>query len=914
MWASKSTQRGTPRSRARGRRPASVFSTIALIFDDGRPEGYQGRDPAAPGALIAAMQVDAIRQMIMSSGRPYIITALPVAAGTPTQASYTAILVLHGCGVPPDGSRLHLIADIIDGCRSPSQGSQVYALHPDIQAVGGPESAILHEYDHAFAPAVPPAYLASLGIKNASTTASDPLFALDLSFLDAKRLARQRSLPSSGTKDNLTIGALVSTVSSALAWPTAAHRIAFVSLSEHDDAVLTNIQEDLAGADPSVLPPGGITWHPYAESGGDWRACTSLMVDSLDAALCFDEQSVLACLACCVPFAVHSEALASGGGLAALLEQSLGNEALQQITFSLDGDPWMDDAVERALGFPPQVWTDARSALRALALTRIRMPLLNMLASKQRRMLYASPKELLSGRVDRDLDSLHETNIWSLSSLLGQANLSKLRAWYYGEIDSAWRPLLSDGRASDTARLLLYNASRRLCHPPTALKTLAQALLLGEVPPATLASEALAAELEALTAGSPMELPSIPLVVPKALLDSYRLVVDAHSFDLFQGLHRSGWNYALQGLYGLDARIRASEGAYDELPELLLDTYVDRTFHWGRSVLAARGIVPFRTPWAGVVHHTFDTSNGPHNCVQLFDCREFRESLSACKLLIALSEDLAAQLRGALASAGFGESVPVVSAVHPTELDAPAFSMDNFAQNPSRQIVQVGAWLRDTFAVYDLRLAPPSSSAAPIRGPGLAVNGTPTNPWGVRPAVLIGPEMQGHFMPDNFVQSIEAAVGSLESGGAAPVDPGTMSRGAPANKFLAGFVRSLADQIQGVTVHTELSDADFDDLMSRNLVFLQLDDCSAVNTVVECIARATPIFVNRLPALEELLGRDYPGFYASRNEVPIMLSDRGRVQRMHDWLRALDRSRLSLQTFVKSVIASLGAAVTAPVS
>lgn len=903
MWGStlQTTQWGS-RSRTRGRRTANLFSTIALIFDDGRPveyDGYQGRDPAKPGALVAAMQVDAIRHMTMSSGRPYSITALPVAAGTPTLATYTAVLVLHGCSVPTDGDRLHLIADLIDGCRSPSQGSQVYALHPDIEAVGGPDSAILHEYDHAFAPSVPPAYLATMGLKNATETGSDPLFALDLSFLDARRLARQPTIGNA-----LTIGALVSSASSALAWPTAAHRIAFVSLSQYDDAVLESIQGEVDRADASTLPPGGISWHPYASNSGNWRACASLLVDTLDAALCFDAQSVLACLACGLPFALHSEALTRGGGLASLLEQSLGADVVSQIAFSLDGDPWMDDALERALALPAQTWVEARTALRTLALTRIRMSLLNMLGSKKRRVLYASPRDLLSGRVDRDLDSLHETNIWSLSILLDQANLSKVRAWYYGEIDGAWRPLLSSGRASEVARLLLYNVSRRLCHPMAELSALVQALLRGDVPPAVLASEALQHELSSVAVRNPMELPGIPLVLPKALLDAYRLVVDSHSFDLFQGLHRSGWNYALQGLYGLDARIRPSEGAYDELPELLLDTYVDRTFHWGRSVLAARGIVPFRTPWAGVVHHTFDTGNGPHNCEQLFACQDFLESLPACKVLIALSEDLASKLRGALASAGFGDSVPVVSAVHPTELDAPAFSMDKFAQNPSRQIVQVGAWLRDTFAVYDLHLAPAAPSS---RG---AIGGTSANPWGVRPAVLIGPEMQGHFMPANFMEAIQAAVGSLDSG--AVQDPGTMSRGAPANKFLAGFVRSLASQVDGVTVHAELSDAAFDDLLSRNVVFLQLDDCSAVNTVVECIARATPVFVNRLPALEELLGRDYPGFYAHRNEVPIMLSDRTRVQRMHDWLRALDRSRLSLQAFVRSIAASLGAAVVSP--
>ena len=54
------------------------------------------------------------------------------------------------------------------------------------------------------------------------------------------------------------------------------------------------------------------------------------------------------------------------------------------------------------------------------------------------------------------------------------------------------------------------------------------------------------------------------------------------------------------------------------------------------------------------------------------------------------------------------------------------------------------------------------------------------------------------------------------------------------------------------TAITRLSDDDYDALLTRNIVFLKLVDCSAVNTVIECIERNTVIIVNRHPALEEV--------------------------------------------------------------
>lgn len=55
--------------------------------------------------------------------------------------------------------------------------------------------------------------------------------------------------------------------------------------------------------------------------------------------------------------------------------------------------------------------------------------------------------------------------------------------------------------------------------------------------------------------------------------------------------------------------------------------------------------------------------------------------------------------------------------------------------------------------------------------------------------------------------------------------------------------------LKSVEVIEHLSDSAYDELLSENVVFLNLIDASAVNTVIECVVRNTPLIINRLPAI-----------------------------------------------------------------
>ena len=334
-------------------------------------------------------------------------------------------------------------------------------------------------------------------------------------------------------------------------------------------------------------------------------------------------------------------------------------------------------------------------------------------------------------------------------------------------------------------------------------------------------------------------------------------------FSDFEGAHRSGWAYVLKGLRAFDARMHARR------PALFLDSYVDRTFHWGRLPLALDGQLPRKSPWIGFVHHTFDEVHSSHNCAKLFEDPLFLKSLESLRCLIALSSDLAAKLRQALRQVG-ASHVQVHALAHPTEIPEHGFSMQRFEKNPKRRVVQIGAWLRDPYAIYELPLT------------------SWNNPMRLTKTALKGKDMHAYFRPET-----KALVEGPDEAGCCRPGP------RDGNQYLAAVDRMLERNAESVEILEKLDDEAYDDLLACNVVFLRLVDAAAVNTALECVARNTPLLVNRLPALEELLGAGYPGFYDDLAHTAYLLGSRSKIYAMHGYLKnRVDKTKLLLDTFL----------------
>ena len=96
-----------------------------------------------------------------------------------------------------------------------------------------------------------------------------------------------------------------------------------------------------------------------------------------------------------------------------------------------------------------------------------------------------------------------------------------------------------------------------------------------------------------------------------------------------------------------------------------------------------------------------------------------------------------------------------------------------------------------------------------------------------------------------------------------------------------------------------LSNDDYDDLLTENIVFLDFYDTSANNAVIECIARGTPILVCRHPAVEEYLGEDYPLFYDNYRQAVELIQSESKIYQATMYLKNDKlKDRFTLSNFI----------------
>lgn len=220
---------------------------------------------------------------------------------------------------------------------------------------------------------------------------------------------------------------------------------------------------------------------------------------------------------------------------------------------------------------------------------------------------------------------------------------------------------------------------------------------------------------------------SLPLP-PSPAVDLHYL--DNHHLD---GVHRSGWAAVITALE-----------AWHWPGALILDGYLDRTFGWEADSLTARGLLPFRRSWVGFFHHTGSEAACRYSTNNLQTCLQhssFRASLGHCRALFVLSHHSALWLSYALTDRFSSRSahIRVIPLLHPTHTVVPMFSWSRFQSQPQRPLVQIGAWLRNSYAIFDL--------------PGIS---------GYQKMALKGPRMDEYFPTSSHLPQLARCLSTLE--------------------------------------------------------------------------------------------------------------------------------------------------------
>jgi tetratricopeptide (TPR) repeat protein len=314
--------------------------------------------------------------------------------------------------------------------------------------------------------------------------------------------------------------------------------------------------------------------------------------------------------------------------------------------------------------------------------------------------------------------------------------------------------------------------------------------------------------------------------------------------------HRSGWNVVLDAL----RPFHHSRG-------LLFDGFIESNFawrHWSEEVrpiqvllqlqldgvfdelatTAERGITPYREPWVGILHN-------PPNMPAWFHRKEapqtimakaiWRESLPTCLGFFTFSRYHAEWLAAATHK-------PVSPLVFPTEIPERLFGFAAFLENRTKKIVQIGWWLRRLRAIHELPVAA-------------------DNPLAYEKVRLVPRFFDG---ADDYLRRLM----EIER-----------------RETKALVAETAVDNTQ---VMQHLANDAYDALLAENIAFVYLYDASANNAVVECIARGTPLLINRIPAVTEYLGDEYPFYYNDLYEAARKVQDLGCVRAAHEYLMQCD--------------------------
>ena len=343
----------------------------------------------------------------------------------------------------------------------------------------------------------------------------------------------------------------------------------------------------------------------------------------------------------------------------------------------------------------------------------------------------------------------------------------------------------------------------------------------------------------------------------------------------FQEVHRSGWQYVVDDLIN---------EFVNQKTDLIVDTYIDKTFHWNKSFYSFKQIIPYTRPWIGFLHHTFNDSINTFNCGELLQNDLFLKSLECCKCIIVMNPCLEKELRKALVE--LKQDTIVKSVHHPTDFNVIPFQWSTFMANKQRRIIQVGNWLRDVFSIYRLDL--PKSSI--VTGKSVLRSGNSDNYF---PPKDFFTEMARQYTTNN-----NTTTNNNNTTNAFDICKATWH-----NQFVKSMWNSVQRDYNSVTVIERLPNHKYDLLLSENIVFLNLIDASAVNTIIECIVRNTPIVVNRIQPIVELLGQEYPLYYTDGQlfEASTLLLDSTRIFQAHVYLINMDKSFLTIESFRSSI-------------
>ena len=221
----------------------------------------------------------------------------------------------------------------------------------------------------------------------------------------------------------------------------------------------------------------------------------------------------------------------------------------------------------------------------------------------------------------------------------------------------------------------------------------------------------------------------------------------------------------------------------------------------------------------------------------LFNNINFIESLKYCKYIIVLSKYLKLELEKIMNL--YNINIKIKMFYHPLIYkDIKMFNLNNFIKNKNKNIVQLGQQYRALSFIYQLKTKIPKA-------------------W----------------------------------------LPGTKN----IKKVFDEFNLEIAYYKQKIYGNVDIkyfdSYEDYDTYLLSNYIIVPLLDASANNAVIECIIRNIPLHINKLPAVVEYLGIDYPLYFSTNEELLKNIKNITKIVKAYKYLRNMNKDFLDVKYF-----------------
>ena len=260
----------------------------------------------------------------------------------------------------------------------------------------------------------------------------------------------------------------------------------------------------------------------------------------------------------------------------------------------------------------------------------------------------------------------------------------------------------------------------------------------------------------------------------------------------------------------------------------------------------------YENKWSGIIHLT---QNGPpylecENIAMLFENPYFLKSLDSCSGLITLSPGITNYMRSEFEK--IQKPINITTLKHPVvQENIIPFSFEKFQNNSEKILIQIGQQYRRMTSIY--RVSVPENYSK------MWLTGTKT------------------FSRLHKIMKMEKS------------------------HFKITVTQYMQNSVK--MYYTETYE-EYDEYLSKNIVFIDLFDAAANNTVLECIVRKTPIIVNKLPGVMDYLGENYPLYFSHLDEVPHLLTEEKLLQ-AHEYLKNINAMDIEIDYFIKKLLTAI---------